>query len=299
MGETCVCQFSRTDNHPDRMSQAKRLHRLSDMAELAFSRRGVGAPIVLLHALGSSRYSFDPIIPALARHFDVIAIDLPGFGDSEPFSASVEPTPAALAEAVAEQLDQLGVQSPHLVGNSLGGWVALELAAIHPTASVALLAPAGLWRGNTPLYDRASLRATRWLSRHAARPLSPLLEYRLVRGLVLGQTHGRPMHMTPQQARAAVYWLATCPGFEATLKATANRRYVATRPINAPITVAFGSRDLVLLKSQSRHLDQLPPGTYVEVLPRCGHLPMADDPSTVSNFILRSTKGALSVRRAA
>jgi pimeloyl-ACP methyl ester carboxylesterase len=106
------------------------------MAELAFTRRGVGAPIVLLHALSSSRYSFDPIIPALARHFDVIAIDLPGFGDSEPFSASVEPTPAALAAVVAEELDHLGVRSAHLVGNSLGGWVALELAAIHPAASV-------------------------------------------------------------------------------------------------------------------------------------------------------------------
>jgi pimeloyl-ACP methyl ester carboxylesterase len=269
------------------------------MAELAFTRRGVGVPIVLLHALGSSRYSFEPIIPALARHFDVIAIDLPGFGDSEPFSASVEPTPAALAAAVAEQLDHLGVRSPHLVGNSLGGWVALELAAIHPAASVTLLAPAGLWRGNTPLYNRASLRATRWLARHTARFLSRLLDYRLVRGLVLGQTHGRPMHMTPRQARAAVYWVATCPGFEATLKATVNRRYLATAPINAPITVAFGSRDLLLLKSQSRYLDQLPPGMYVEVLPRCGHLPMADDPSAVTNFILRSTAAALSGRRAA
>ena len=93
------------------------------MSQLAFTRRGRGAPIVLLHALGSSRHSFDPIIPALAMQFDVIAIDLPGFGDSKPLPASVEPTPAALAAAVAEQLDQLGVRSPHLVGTpSAAGW---------------------------------------------------------------------------------------------------------------------------------------------------------------------------------
>ena len=140
---------------------------------------------------------FDPIIPALATHFDVIAIDLPGFGDSKPLPASVEPNPAALAGAVAEQLDQLGVRSAHLVGNSLGGWVALELAARCAPASVTLLAPAGLWRGHTPLYDRASLQATRWLSRHALRFLCRLVDFRLGRAVVLGQTHGRPYAHDP------------------------------------------------------------------------------------------------------
>ena len=269
------------------------------MSQLAFTRRGRGAPIVLLHALGSSRHSFDPIIPALATQFDVIAIDLPGFGDSKPLPASVEPTPAALAAAVAEQLDQLGVRSPHLVGNSLGGWVALELAARCTPASVTLLAPAGLWRRNTPLYDRASLQATRWLTRHALRFLFRLVDFRLGRALVLGQTHGRPMHMTPQQARAAIRSMATCPGFEATLKATVNRRLLARAPIDAPVTVAFGSRDLVLLKSQSRHVDQLPPGTHLEVLPGCGHLPMADDPTAVTSLILRSSGAAVPAERAA
>ena len=140
------------------------------MTTLAFTRSGSGAPLVLLHGIGLSRHSWDPVIPALAGHFDVIAVDLPGFGDSEPMPPQVEPLPAALATAVAGLLDELGVALPHVAGNSLGGWVALELAAIHPVASLALLSPAGLWRGRAPRYDRASLRASGWLARqHAAR----------------------------------------------------------------------------------------------------------------------------------
>ena len=71
------------------------------MTALAYTRAGAGAPLVLLHGIGSSRHAWDPVIPALSEHFDVIAIDLPGFGDSGPLPPQVEPRPAALAAAVA------------------------------------------------------------------------------------------------------------------------------------------------------------------------------------------------------
>ena len=98
--------------------------------------------------------------------------------------------------------------------------MALELAGIRPVASLTLLSPAGLWRGS-PLYHRASLRVTRWLTQHAARPLSRLVSYRLGRALVLGQTHGRPSRLTPGYARAAIRAMGTCPGFDAALRASA------------------------------------------------------------------------------
>jgi pimeloyl-ACP methyl ester carboxylesterase len=258
------------------------------MTPLAFTRSGSGAPLVLLHGLGSSRRAWDPVIPLLARRFDVIAIDLPGFGDSAPLPAPDEPQPAALAGAVAGLLDDLGVTAPHLAGNSLGGWVALELAAARPAASLTLLSPAGLWRASTPWYDRVSLRASRWLAGHAAGILSRLVSYRLGRALILGQTHGRPMHLSPGYARAAVAAMGTSPGFDAALRATAGRRYLAGAPIAAPVTVAFGSRDILLLRGQSRHRDQLPAGTEVQELPSCGHVPMADDPDAVATIITRT-----------
>src|SRR6266516_845440 len=112
---------------------------------LAYTRTGSGAPLVLVHGIGSSRRAWDPVLPLLAQRFDTIAVDLPGFGESEPLPAEVEPAPAALAAALADLLDDLGVAAPHVAGNSLGGWVALELAHLRPVASVALLSPAGLW----------------------------------------------------------------------------------------------------------------------------------------------------------
>ncbi|HEY7361986.1 MAG TPA: alpha/beta fold hydrolase, partial [Streptosporangiaceae bacterium] len=236
------------------------------MTTLAYTRAGAGAPLVLLHGIGSSRHAWDPVLPALGGRFDVIAVDLPGFGDSGPLPPEVEPRPAALAAAVAGLLDDLGIAAPHVAGNSLGGWVALELGGIRPVASLTLLSPAGLWPGNMPLYDRASLRASRWLARHAAGLLSRLVNYRLGRALVLGQTHGRPSRITPGYARMAIRALGNCPGFGATMRATV-RPYRSGPAIAAPVTVAFGSRDLLLLRHQSRHLGELPPGTRHVTLP--------------------------------
>ena len=261
------------------------------MTMLAYTRTGAGAPLVLLHGIGSSRRAWDPVIPALAGRFDVIAVDLPGFGDSGPLPPGAEPRPAALAAAVARLLDDLGVTAPHVAGNSLGGWVALELAGLRPVASLALLSPAGLWRGDVPLYDLASLRASRWLARHATGLLSRLVNYRLGRALVLGQTHGRPFSISPGYARTAIRALGTSPGFDATLKATI-RGYRSGPPIGAPVTVAFGSRDL-LLRRRCRHLDELPPGTRPGSLPHCGHIPMADNPAAVTALITAASARGL------
>ena len=259
------------------------------MTTLAHTRSGAGAPLVLLHGLGSARHAWAPVIGALAAHFEVIAIDLPGFGESAPLPAGIEPLPAVLAATVAGFLDELGIARPHVAGNSLGGWVALELAGIRPVASLALLSPAGLWRGRTPLYNRISLRGTRWFAQHATGPLCRLMRFRLARILVLGQTHGRPARIPPEYARRAIREMGTCPGFRATMKGTEPRCYLAGPRIDAPVSVGFGGRDHLLRPRQSRHLDQLPPGTHVQTLPGCGHVPMADDPEAIVAFIAAAT----------
>jgi pimeloyl-ACP methyl ester carboxylesterase len=268
------------------------------MPPLSVTRSGTGAPLVLLHALGLSRKAWDPVLPALAARFDVIAVDLPGFGDSAALYGQAEVSPAALADSVARLLDELGVSSPHLAGNSLGGWVALELASRRPVASLTLLSPAGLWRRNTPRYDRISLRASRWLAQHAAGTLSRLVKYRPGRALVLGQTHGRPMRLTAGYARAAIEELGQCPGYDAALAGTARRRFTASGPITAPVTIAFGSRDL-LLRRGSRRLGQLPPQTQAEALPGCGHVPIADDPAAVAALITQTADRVLGARQQA
>jgi pimeloyl-ACP methyl ester carboxylesterase len=263
---------------------------------LAFTRRGSGPPLVLLHGIGSARGAWDPVLDRLAERFDVLAVDLPGFGGSAPLPPEVEPLPSVIAASVAEFLVSRGVVAPHVAGNSLGGWVALELAAIHPVRSLTLLSPAGLWRGRTPRYNRISLRATRWLAVHLTGPACRLVRHRAGRVVILGQTHGRPSRIPAGYARAAVLAMARCPGFEATMTATEPRCYRAGRAFDAPVTVAFGSRDRLLLPHRSRHLGELPPGTRVERLPGCGHVPMADDPGAVAALIVAATERAPAVR---
>ena len=262
------------------------------MKATSYSRSGRGEPLVLLHGLGSSREAWGALMPALVERFDVIAVDLPGFGATLPLPAGTEPSPAELATAVARMLTDLGIDRPHLAGNSLGGWVAMELAKIRPVRSVTLLSPAGLWRGDTPLYCMVSLRLSRWLARHARPALSRIVATRPGRVLVLGQMLGHPARLPAAQARSAVQALGTCPGFDATLKATARRRLQGAREVTAPVTVAFGSRDFVLLKHQSRNLGELPPGTRSAALPGCGHLPMSDDPGRVADLIITAASRA-------
>jgi pimeloyl-ACP methyl ester carboxylesterase len=265
------------------------------MDTLHFTRSGNGQPLLLLHGLGSARHAWDPIVPMLADHFDVLAVDLPGFGSSDPLPPSVEPTPARIGAIVASLLDDLGVATPHVAGNSLGGWVALEFARLSPVQSLTLLSPAGLWRNDTPLYQMISLRTTCWLARHAGTTLSRLVATRVGRNMVLRQTHGRPGNLAPNEARAAIGAMAGGSGFDATLSATARRRYVATGPIDVPVTVAFGSRDLLLLR-RSRYLSELPPHAQHVTLPQCGHVPMYDDPCAVSTLIISTAHGVCGQR---
>jgi pimeloyl-ACP methyl ester carboxylesterase len=269
------------------------------MTQLAYTRSGTGESLVLLHALGLSRRTWDHVVPELARHFEVVAVDLPGFGDSPPLPPDIEPSPAALAAVVAGFLDELGVIAPHVVGNSLGGWIALELATIRPVASLTLLSPAGLWRARTPRYVLASLHASRWLARYAPGVLSGVVGSRLGRAIVLGQTHGRPERLTTEYARSTIRSLGTCPGFDAVLAASAAHHAEGFTALDVAATVAFGSRDFLLLPHQSRRLDQLPPRTRVDSLPGCGHVPIGDDPDAVAALIVRSAARDLSVSSSA
>jgi len=255
------------------------------MSALAYTRAGDGPPLLLVHGVGLTRGSWEPVLPELTTSFDVIAVDLPGFGETPALPPGVVSSPAAMAARVMELLDEIGVERPHVVGNSVGGWVALELAQARPVSSVTLLSPAGLWRSRTPFYCRVSLRTTRVLARLAPRLLGWSVRNRLARHLVFRQTHGRPRAMSPESARATILGMGTCPGFPPVMRATAGVRYTALRPIDAPVTVAFGDKDLLLLRGQSRHLDQLPAHTVVAELPGCGHVPMGDDPAAVTALI--------------
>jgi pimeloyl-ACP methyl ester carboxylesterase len=107
---------------------------------------GEGDPVVCIHGLGGTKASFLPTVGALADRHRVIALDLPGFGDSDKPLLAAYDAPYFADSAVA-LLDELGIERAHLVGNSMGGRVAIELALLYPkrVEKVALLSPALAW----------------------------------------------------------------------------------------------------------------------------------------------------------
>lgn len=119
---------------------------------LSTAQAGQGPPLVAIHGLGGTKGSFLPTLTALSSRFRVIALDLPGFGDSEkPLRARYDA--AYFARVVLDLLDALEIERAHLVGNSLGGRVALEVGFTEPqrSARLVLLCPALAWRRERPL----------------------------------------------------------------------------------------------------------------------------------------------------
>lgn len=223
-----------------------------------------------------------------ARH-EMLAVDLPGFGDSPALAPDVRPTARALAGAVGRFLDARGIGTAHVAGNSLGGWVGLELALSGRVRPLSLISPAGLWRTTTPWTTRLLLRSCRLASPWLAGPAAPLLRTAPSRTALLAGIYGRPARVPYAHARAAAQDMARARGFEATWRAVSATRFTGGRGIGVPVRVAFGSRDVVLRAGQARFLDELPEGTVPHVLPGCGHLPMHDTPESLARFILATT----------
>ncbi|MEV0388422.1 alpha/beta fold hydrolase [Nonomuraea sp. NPDC050643] len=256
---------------------------------LAFTQAGVGPPLVLLHGNGSSRSSWRPVFDRLTDTHTVYALDLPGFGDSVRLEGGLPSTPRNLAEAVATALDEWDLDAPHVAGHSVGGWVALELAGLRQVASLTLLSPAGLWKRSQPAYCAVSLLLTWAACRFSARPISALARWAWVRRLLFWQLFAHPEKLTHEDVIRDVATMGRCPGFLPTLWAVRNIRYRAARDMTAPVTLAFGASDRLLLTRQSRFTDQLPPHTRHVLVPGAGHVPMSDAPELVSRTILATT----------
>jgi pimeloyl-ACP methyl ester carboxylesterase len=261
-------------------------------SRLAYDRNGQGEPLVLLHGQGFSRRTFDPVVPALAARRDVIAVDLPGHGESPRQPKGAGNAPRDLAVAVAELLDELDLPTAHVAGNSSGGWVALELGKMGRARTVTALAPAGLWRRTAPWHIRMGMRQARINARIVRRLLPNAPRTRLGRAFAASQVSGHPFHVPYQPARDTVHAMASAPGFRETLRALEKTRFTGGDAITVPVTVAFGTRDRVLLPGVARRRGQLPEQTRWVRLKGCGHVPMVDDPEATADLLLRASDPA-------
>ena len=175
----------------------------------------------------------------------------------------------------------------HVVGNSVGGWVALELAKLGRARTVTALAPAGLWRRSAPRHIRGGMRLARLNAKIVRRVFPNAPRTRIGRALAASQVSGHPFRMPYEPARDAIHAMAAAPGFRETLRALEKDRFSGGAAITVPVTVAFGTRDRVLLPGVARRRDQLPEQTRWVRLRGCGHVPMVDDPAATADLLLR------------
>lgn len=257
---------------------------------LAYDRTGSGPPLVLIHGIGSRRGAWAPVVERLAAERDTIAIDLPGFGESPSLPAPVAPTPQALADAVAAFWGELGIERPHVVGNSLGGGIALELARREVVASATALSPIGFWSPAEARYGAAVLRASRLLARRLGPRLERVVRTPFGRRAALGLFYGRPARLAPEAAVADLRGLAAAPAFEATLPYTTGYDFRDGDQLrDVPVTIGWGTRDRLLIPRQGQRARIALPLARHVALPGCGHLPMSDDPDAVAALILAAS----------
>lgn len=261
--------------------------------KLNHHRVGSGEPLVLIHGIGSEWGIWEPLIERLAREFDVIALDMPGFGDSEPLPAAVLAHEGALADAVQEFLRGLGIERAHLVGNSLGGWVSLELAKRGAALSVTSLCAAGLWETDAPKLTRLQLRLSRFMSRNprTRRWLIRAFATRAGRVALLAGQFGHPSRVPEHAAIRSMEKFGDCPDFERVFNALEDRRFTGGRGISVPLTVVWGQRDRVISPSM-RQLTQLPVHARVLTLPGAGHVLMWDEPDRCVELVRQTVAAA-------
>jgi pimeloyl-ACP methyl ester carboxylesterase len=206
------------------------------------------------------------------------AVDLPGHGPNAIRLTPAEAHPRALATAVADEVAGLGIERPHVVGHSLGGWVALEMAVLGRVASVLALAPAGLWRDGAtiPLEVEATL-LHHWLS--LVDPVLPVLtRLPFVKQLGLRSNMLDPGRVTDEQLLAAARALAQAKSYAVCDRAAVDHRFEGREAVDVPTTVAFGDSDRILPPATSQERSLLPAHAEWVVIPRCGHAMTWDQP---------------------
>ncbi|MFF9209784.1 MULTISPECIES: alpha/beta fold hydrolase [unclassified Streptomyces] len=257
---------------------------------VSYARVGRGAPLLLLHGIGHHRQAWDPVVDILAADRDVIAVDLPGFGASPALPEALAydlPTTTAVFGALCEALD---LDRPHVAGNSLGGLIALELGRERLVRSVTALSPAGFWSEAERRYAFGVLLAMRGISRRLPLPLIEQLSRSAAGRAVLTSTiYARPGRRAPEAVVAETRALAEATGFAPTLTAGSTVRFTEDIP-GIPVTVAWGSRDRLLVPRQGVRAKQILPRARLVRLPGCGHCPMNDDPALVARVILDGSR---------
>ncbi len=255
-------------------------------------RRDGGAddrdPLLLLHGLAATGRVWNAVAKDLEDSFEVLAPTLLGHFEGEPFPPGVALRLDAFTDWLERRLDALGWDSAHIAGNSLGGWLALELAKRGRARSVVALAPAGGWRPGSAAVKRIErMFATR---RALGRPLLPhadrLCRSTFGRRLMFGQFSAHPERLEPADAMYGFRAAMECPIYLDLLRAGRREHARDLDQIRCPVLLAWGAEDRVLpFERYGRPLSEALPSAELRTLHDVGHVPMLDDPRGVAHLV--------------
>jgi pimeloyl-ACP methyl ester carboxylesterase len=259
-------------------------------APLSLTRAGSGEPLLLLHGMGSSRRDFTAVADLLTEHFDVLDVDLPGVGRSPALER--RPTVAAITDAVERTLDAEGVGAVHVLGNSLGARVALELAVRGRARSVVAIAPSGLNVPPERAFQGTGMGLARVVTRTAAPLIEPLSRSALGRAALLAPLKARPWSTSREEAIGARegfadsrdYWRTLLWGLMLDVPRGLDH-------VDCPVTLVQGVADWVSSGQTVRYLPLVPHSRFRPLL-WAGHAPQSDRPRTIVRLVEETARRA-------
>lgn len=253
-------------------------------------RAGQGTPLFLFHGITCSAHVWQSVLPQLAeRHAVFVPTALGHRGGNAP-----EARPVRIAHIVddAERcLDRMGIARAHLAGNSMGGWVALELARRGRALSVCALSPAGMWDSGGRVGGK--LRKVIALTRATRSVLPMLAGSATFRRIAMRDNARHGDRVTREELLRLVEDMLAC---DAAADLLATDEMFAELKAECPVTLAWGEHDQIFPVAKHRaRAEAMVPGAHFIVLPDVGHVPMLDNPTLVVDTILESCASARTI----
>ncbi|MGX7953445.1 alpha/beta fold hydrolase [Tsuneonella sp. HG249] len=252
------------------------------------TRTGRGKPLLLVHGLGGSTLSWDTISKKLADHREIIAVDLPGHGQTPADADSG--TFAGLVRTVDEWLTAEQLTGIDMVGSSMGARLVLELARRDRAGAVIALDPGGFWHGWERAFFRSTITASIALVR-ALRPALPAIARNVAgRTALMLQLSAKPWALDPGLISKELQSFARTPTFDALV------RDLATGPTqqgsaetSSSIMIGWGRKDRLCLPQQAQRAIAAFPKATMYWFEESGHFPMWDQPEEAVRVILNAT----------
>ena len=247
------------------------------MNNLNIQRYGSGPiKLVAIHGLGSASSAWKLVLPEFSKRYEFITLDLPGHGDAF-MLANLEMNPVRISQIIISELKAIGIDKFHLIGNSLGGWIALEMAAAYPehVLSVTGVAPAGLWL--TPKTHRnGELAVSRYLARISLPFAKTIARIKFMRKIGFKLVSPQWEKFSPETCADAAIAMGGASGYYTIWDAFLGNRFDKEISTTIPVTILFGDSDYTLPAATSQEKSLAPKHCRWVVLSQSGHAPMWD-----------------------